>query len=111
MATLHLEIVTPDSKIYDEEVESVVLPGAEGEMGILPMHVPLMTQLQPGELRISKQGKTTSLAIGEGFAQVLPNKVSVLTDLATETEKIDEAKMEEAINRFDRQETRRGAPP
>jgi F-type H+-transporting ATPase subunit epsilon len=99
MAKLQLEIVTPEAKIFSEEVNSVVLPGAEGELGILPQHAALMTQIQPGEVRITRDNGTISLAVGDGFAQVRDNKVSVLTDLAIETAKIDEEKTQQAIDR------------
>jgi F-type H+-transporting ATPase subunit epsilon len=99
MAKLQLEIVTPEAKIFSEEVNSVVLPGAEGELGILPQHAALMTQIQPGEVRITRDNGTISLAVGDGFAQVRDNKVSVLTDLAVETAKIDEEKTQQAIDR------------
>jgi len=99
MATLTLEIVTPESKAYSEEVESVVIPGVEGEMGILPQHVPLMTQLLPGELRVSKGGEELRLAVGEGFVEVTPTKVSVLTDMAIKEADIDESVAEAAMKR------------
>ncbi len=99
MATLHLQIVTPEAKIYDDQVEMVVLPGVEGELGILPLHTALMTQIKPGELQISRQGKKTFLAVGDGFAQITQDQVSVLTDLAVEADAIDEQKTQEAIQR------------
>lgn len=99
MATLRLEIVTPEAKIYSDDVESVVIPGVEGELGILPQHIGLMTQLLPGELRISKGGQEHRLAVGEGFVEVTGEKVSVLTDMAVPENDIDEAAAEEAIRR------------
>lgn len=99
MATLRLEIVTPEAKTYSDDVESVVIPGADGELGILPQHIGLMTQLQPGELRITKGGHETRLAVGEGFVEVTGEKVSVLTDMAVNESDIDEAAAEEAIRR------------
>lgn len=94
MATLRLEIVTPEAKVYSEDVEMVVVPGAEGELGILPQHVPLLTGLKPGELRVSKQGKELFLAVGEGFVEVTQESVIVLTDMALEDSQIDEAAAE-----------------
>src|SRR6266404_193072 len=70
MATLKLEIVTPEEKIYSEDVEMVTLPGSEGELGVYPKHVPLLTTLKPGELRILKNGRETAMAIGEGFVEI-----------------------------------------
>src|SRR2546421_3392837 len=91
MATLRLEIVTPEEKIYSEDVEMVTLPGSEGELGVYPKHVPLLTTLVPGELRVIKNGRETALAIGEGFVEIRTDAVSVLTDMALESEKIDVA--------------------
>ena len=99
MATLRLEIVTPEATTYSEDVEMVVLPGSEGELGVYPRHVPLLTTVKPGELRIFKDGRTTSLAIGEGFVEITGEAVSVLTDMALESEKIDEAAAEAAVAR------------
>ncbi len=99
MATLRLEIVTPEAKTFSDDVESVVIPGVGGELGILPMHVALMTQLLPGELRITKDGQETRLAVGEGFVEVTGETVSVLTDMAVPESDIDESAAEEAIRR------------
>ena len=99
MATLRLEIVTPEATTYSEEVEMVVLPGSEGEFGVYPNHVPLLTTLKPGELRVIKDGRALSLAIGEGFVEITGKSVSVLTDMALESEKIDEAAAEAAVAR------------
>ncbi len=103
MATLHLEIVTPEARIYEADVDQVVIPGVEGELGILPQHIPLMTQLNPGELRIYQNGKETRLAVGEGFLEVRPDKVSVLTDMALHEAEIDEKTVEEAITRAEQE--------
>ena len=99
MATLRLEIVTPEATTYSEDVDMVVLPGSEGELGVYPRHVPLLTTLKPGELRIFKGGRAASLAIGEGFVEITGESVSVLTDMALESEKIDEAAAEAAVAR------------
>ena len=97
--TLKLEIVTPEAKVYSEDVDMVTLPGVEGEMGILPMHVPLMTQLTAGEVVVRKGGQDFFLAVGEGFVEVTGERVSILTDMAIKAENIDEAKAEEARQR------------
>ncbi|HXY60576.1 MAG TPA: F0F1 ATP synthase subunit epsilon [Chthoniobacterales bacterium] len=97
--TLKLEIVTPEEKIYSEDVEMVTLPGAEGELGVYPNHVPVMTTLKPGELRIVKDNRTTSLAVGEGFVEIKADSISVLTDMALQSEKIDLAAAEAAVAR------------
>jgi F-type H+-transporting ATPase subunit epsilon len=99
MATLKLEIVTPEAKIYSEDVEMVTLPGIEGEIGIYPMHVPLMTQVQAGELIVRQGGRDHFLAIGEGFVEITGDRVAVLTDMAIKADDIDEAKAEEARKR------------
>src|SRR5437867_10010080 len=96
---LKLEIVTPEAKIYSEDVEMVTLPGIEGEMGIYPMHVPLMTQVVAGELVARKDGRDYFLAVGEGFVEITGDRVAVMTDMAIRAENIDEAKAEEARQR------------
>ena len=80
--TLKLEIVTPESKIYSEDVEVVTLPGSEGEAGIYPNHVPLMTQVQAGEIVVKRGGSEEVVAIGEGFAEITGEHVAILTDNA-----------------------------
>ena len=97
--TLKLEIVTPEAKIFSEDVEMVTLTGSDGEMGILPLHMPLMTQLVAGEIIAKKDGKNLFLAVGDGFVQVTGDRVAILTDMAIRAENIDEAKAEEAKQR------------
>jgi F-type H+-transporting ATPase subunit epsilon len=99
MATLKLEIVTPEARSYSEDVEMVTLPGIDGEMGIYPQHVPLMTQIVAGEVIVRKDGRESFLAVGEGFAEITGDHVSILTDMAIRAENIDEAKAEEARKR------------
>ena len=94
--TLKLEIVTPESVIYSEEVEMVTLPGSEGETGIYPNHVPLMTKVQAGELVVKRSGAEEILAVGEGFAEITGDHVAILTDNAIDSADIDEAAAEEA---------------
>src|SRR6516165_4525684 len=96
---LKLEIVTPEGIVYSEDVEMVTLPGVVGEMGIYPQHVPLMTQMAPGELIVHKDGKDLSMATGEGLIEITPSRIAVLTDLAIPADRIDEAKAEEARRR------------
>jgi F-type H+-transporting ATPase subunit epsilon len=97
--TLRLEIVTPDTIVYSEDVEMVTLPSVEGELGILPGHVALMTQLVPGEIIVRRGGHDEFLAVGEGLVEVTGKRVSILTDMAIAADKIDEAKIEEARQR------------
>lgn len=96
---LQLDIVTPEKKIFSDTVDNVYLPGADGEMGILPQHAGLVTALKPGELSYLHNGKVERLAIGSGFAEVSQSKVVVLTDMALGEAEIDELNAEEAIKR------------
>ena len=98
-ATLKLEIVTPEAKIFSEDVEMVTLTGVEGEMGIYPQHMPLMTQLVAGEITVRKGGENVFIAVGDGFVQVTGQNVSVLTDMAIKANDIDEAKAQEALKK------------
>ena len=95
-ATIKLEIVTPEAKIFSDDVDMVTLTGTEGEMGILPQHMPLMTQLVAGEIVAQKGKDTIFLAVGDGFVQVTGDRVAILTDMAIKADDIDEAKAEEA---------------
>jgi F-type H+-transporting ATPase subunit epsilon len=97
--TLKLEIITPDATVYSEDVEMVTLPGVEGEMGVFPLHVPLLTQMVPGEIVVRKAGADSHFAVGEGLIEVTADHVAILTDMAIAAEHIDEAKVEEARRR------------
>src|SRR5436309_6753211 len=97
--TLRLEIVTPAGRVYVEDVEMVTLPGVAGQMGIYPHHVPLMTQMVPGEIIVRKDGHDTFIASGEGLIEVTGSRVQVLTALAVAADRIDEANAEEARRR------------
>jgi len=94
--TFKLEIVTPEARIYSEEVNMVTLPGSEGELGIYPNHVPLMTQVHAGEIVVNRSGNEEVLAVGEGFIEVTGKHVAILTDNAANSADIDEAAAEEA---------------
>lgn len=96
---LQLEIVTPEKRVLSETVDTVVLPGSEGELGILPQHIPLVTALKPGELGFSKGGKFEYFAVGTGFVEVSDDRVSVLTDMAVGEGDVDEKAVEEALAR------------
>ena len=96
---VRLEIVTPEAKTFSDNVDSVVIPGVEGERGVWPMHAPMMTLLEPGELRVMKNGEETRLAVGEGFVEITQEKIAVLTDMAVKESDIDEAAADEAIRR------------
>src|ERR1700677_2482619 len=99
MATLRLEIVTPEAKAYSEDVDMVTVPGAEGERGILPQHVPLLTAIKPSGLRVLKDGKEAWLAVGEGFVEITEERLIVLTDMALEDTQIDEAAAQAAFEK------------
>ena len=94
--TLKLEIVTPESVIYSEDVDMVTLPGSEGDSGIYPNHVPLMTKVKAGELVVKKDGAEEFLAVAEGFAEITGDHVAILTDNAIDSADVDEAAAEEA---------------
>jgi F-type H+-transporting ATPase subunit epsilon len=97
--SLKLEIVTPDATVFADDVDMVTLTGIEGEMGILPNHVPLMTQLVAGEVVVRKGDETFLLAVGDGFVQINGDRVAVLTDMAIKADNIDEAQCQEAVRR------------
>jgi F-type H+-transporting ATPase subunit epsilon len=100
MATLHLEIVTIERKVFDDEVNMVIAPGSEGMLGILPRHTPLLTALNYGELQIKKEGQEDQFfAIGGGFMEVQPHHVVVLADSAEHAEEIDVERAEAARRR------------
>ena len=99
---LLLEIVTPERLAYSDEVDAVVLPGSEGELGVLPHHAPLITMLGVGELRIRKGGTEESFAIVGGFLQVRPDKVVVMAETADMASEIDLEKAQEARREAER---------
>jgi F-type H+-transporting ATPase subunit epsilon len=98
-STLKLQIVTPEAIAYSDDVDMVTLPGVEGQLGIYPNHLPVMTQMVPGEVIVNKAGHTQSLAVGEGLIEIASDHVSILTDMAIAADHIDEAKVEEARQR------------
>ena len=97
MPTMKFEIVTAERVVYSDEVEVVVAPGIEGELGILPHHAPLLTVLQPGELRVVKDGQEEIMAVSGGFLEVLGNTVTVLADTAEQADEINEERAQEAV--------------
>jgi len=98
-ATLKLEIVTPDAKAFSADVEMVNLTGIDGEMGIYPQHMPVMTQLVAGEVVARKDGANIVLAVGDGFVQITGERVAILTDMAIKSDDIDEAAAEQALQK------------
>lgn len=99
MATMQLKIITAEQQVYDDEVELVVAPGIEGELGILAHHAPLMTALQPGEILIRKDGEETYLAVTGGFLEVMGNKVTILADACERSDEINEERAQIAVDR------------
>jgi len=94
-ATLKLQIVTPDGVVFSDDVEMVTLPGSEGQLGVLPQHISLMTQIVPGEVIVRKDGSDRLFAVGEGLVEITSDRVAILTDMAVAAEDIDAAKVEE----------------
>ncbi|MFC2015085.1 F0F1 ATP synthase subunit epsilon [Chloroflexota bacterium] len=99
MSGIMLDIVTAERVVYSEEVDIIIAPGIEGELGILPGHTPLITMLQAGELKVKQAGQESSLAISGGFLEVRPDRVILLADTAERSEEIDLARAEEARHR------------
>jgi F-type H+-transporting ATPase subunit epsilon len=100
---LLLEIVTPEARVYSDTIDTVVIPTVEGEVGILPGHIALLTQVADGELRVTKDGQTHFLAVGGGFAEVEGDHVRILAERAIAEEKIDEHAVEDALKRAETQ--------
>ena len=96
---MNIEIVTPEDRVYEDTIESVVMPTTSGEIDILPGHIPIVTEIQAGELIVSKSGTRQSLAISKGFAQCVGDKISILAEDAIHIDAIDESAVEEAQKR------------
>ena len=94
-----LEIVTPEARVYSDSIDSVVIPTTSGEIGVLPGHIPLLTEVDDGELRVTKNGQTEFLVVGGGFAQVEGDRVRVLAEHAINESKIDEKAGDAAVQR------------
>ena len=107
--TLHLQIITPDKLLVREDVDTVQMPGKNGYLGILPGHAPLITELMIGEISYTQGGTTQYLAVAWGFAEVLPDRVTILADAAERPEDIDVNRAQEAKVRAE-QELREGSP-
>lgn len=110
MSSLRIDIVTAERVVYSEDVDVVIAPGVEGQLGILPHHAPLMTTLQAGELRLRRGGEEDSLAISGGFLEVRPDRVIVLADTAERAEEIDVSRAEAAKQRAEQRLADRRAP-
>ena len=104
-----LEIITAESQVYSDEVDMVIAPGFDGQLGILPKHAPLMTMLKPGELTIRKDGEDIYIAVSGGFMEVLGNRVSVLADACERSDEIDEERAQQAMQRAQERLADRGS--
>ena len=109
MATMRLEIITAERQVYADDVELVVAPGIEGQLGILAHHAPLMTALQPGEILIRKDGEDSYLAVTGGFMEVIGNTVTILADACERSEEIDEDRAQAAVDLAKEQQSQQGA--
>lgn len=98
-STLKLEIVTPEGTMFSDDVELLTIPGAEGQLGILPHHVEMMARIVPGEMLVRRNGHDDFIAIGAGLAEITGTRVSIATDMAVAAASIDEVKAEEARQR------------
>ena len=98
-ATLKLEIVTPAATVYSEDVQMVTLPAVDGQIGIFPRHIPVLTRIVPGEIIVRKNGGHDFLAIGEGLVEITGDRIAIVTDMAVAAKDIDEARAEEARQR------------
>jgi len=96
---MNIEIVTPEAKVYEDTIDSVVMPTTSGEIDILPSHIPIVTEIKAGELIVSKSRTRQSLAISKGFAQCVGDKISILAEDAIHIDEIDESAVEEAQKR------------
>ena len=106
---MNLEIITAERQVYSDEVDMVIAPGFDGQLGILPMHAPLMTMLKPGELTVRKDGENMYVSVSGGFMEVLGNKVSVLADACERSDEIDEQRAEQAVQRAQERLANRGS--
>ncbi len=110
MPTIKLEIVTAERSVFSEDVDIIIAPGIEGELGILPRHAPLMTALQAGELRARKGSEEYSMCISGGFLEVRPDRVIILADACERAEEIDIERAEEAKRRAEKRLTEKYVP-
>ncbi|MBM3942034.1 MAG: F0F1 ATP synthase subunit epsilon [SAR202 cluster bacterium] len=107
MPTIHLEIITAERQVFSDDVDTVVAPGSEGQLGILPRHAPLMTALQPGEIMIRKNGEASYLAVTGGFMEVMGDRVTILADACERSDEIDESRAQAAVELARQQISRR----
>ncbi len=106
---MNLEIITAERQVYSDEVDMVIAPGIDGQLGILPQHAPLMTILKPGEMTVRKDGEDMYVAVSGGFMEVMGNKVSVLADACERSDEIDEERAQAAMERAQERLANRGS--
>jgi F-type H+-transporting ATPase subunit epsilon len=99
MATIKLEVITAERQVFSDDVNTVVAPGVDGELGILPHHAPLITMLKPGEVLARKDSQETYLFVSGGFLEVRPDKIIILADACERCEEIDIERAEAAKHR------------
>src|SRR5436190_21926110 len=97
--TLNLEIVTPTAVVYSKDVQMVTLPAADGQIGVYPQHVPLLTRVVPGEIIVLVDGQEEFLAVGGGLVEITDDHIAIVTDMAVAANDLDEATAEEARRR------------
>lgn len=107
--TVRIDIVTAERLVFSEDADIVLVPGVEGEMGILPHHAHLMTAIQPGEIMVRKGTEEYYLAVSGGFLEVKPDRITILADAAERAEEIDIARAEAAKKRAEERMAHRGA--
>ncbi len=99
MAKLQVELVTAEGRVLSEEADFVLAPGVDGDLGVLPHHIPLLTPLRTGEVLVRNEDAEHVLFVSGGFLEILPDKVTILADAAERAEDIDEARAEESRRR------------
>lgn len=99
---LHFQIITPEKIVFNEEIDSITLPTVDGEITVLPNHIPLISVTKPGEIMIKKDGQTHHMAVMRGFVETSDNRVRLMTDAAELAEEIDERRAEEAKKRAEK---------
>ena len=101
MATFHFELASPEKLVFSGEVEQVDVPGSEGDFGVLPGHAPLVTMLRPGIMTVYNGGQKEHIVVLGGFAEVGPNGLTVLADMASSVEELDRSALAAQIEEME----------
>ncbi len=101
MATFHFELVSPQSTAFSGEVDQVDVPGSEGDFGVLAGHAPMISLIRPGVMKVTVAGETTEIVVLGGFAEVGPDGLTVLADVATSVEDLDRASLQQQIGKME----------